>query len=156
METAVPKSPFAYLKTEVGKTHVPQTLSEDIKRLYALRTFDDIQVRAEDVTDGIRLIITVVEKPAVRTVTFSGNRFIESAEITKRILLKERSTFARNLLNDTIADLQKHYREEGYYFAHISPEVTEVADNQVDVLLRITEGKKTCCRICFTATREAN
>jgi len=53
-------------------------------------------------------------------------------------LLKERSTFARNLLNDTVAALQKYYREEGYYFAHISPEVTEVADNQVDVLLRIT------------------
>jgi len=143
-----------YLKTEVGKPYVLQTLSEDIKRLYALRTFDDIQVRAEDVTDGVRLILTVVEKPAVRTVTFSGNRFIEAAEITKRILLKERSTFARNLLNDTIADLQKHYREEGYYFAHISPEVTEVADNQVDVLLRITEGKKIyISRIRFTGNK---
>src|SRR5712692_11154563 len=56
-----------YVKTEVGKPYVPQTLSEDIKRLYALRTFDDIQVTAEEVADGLRLIITVVEKPAVRT-----------------------------------------------------------------------------------------
>src|SRR5437870_10503494 len=64
-----------YLKTEVGKPYVPQTLSEDIKRLYALRTFDDIQVRAEDVTDGIRLIITVVEKQAVRNVTLSVHSF---------------------------------------------------------------------------------
>ena len=121
---------------------MPQTLSEDIKRLYALRTFDDIQVLAEDVPDGIRLIITVVEKPAVRNVTFEGNRYIDAAEIRKRILLKERSTFARNLLNDTVAALQKYYREEGYYFAHISPEVTEVADNQVDVLLRITRREE--------------
>ena len=57
-------------------------------------------------------------------------------------MLKERSTFARNLLNDTVAALQKYYREEGYYFAHISPEVTEVADNQVDVLLRITRREE--------------
>ena len=143
-----------YLKTEVGKPYVPQTLSEDIKRLYALRTFDDIQVLAEDVPDGIRLIITVVEKPAVRTVTFSGNRAIDAAEISKRLLLKERSTFARNLLNDTVAALQKYYREEGYYFAHISPEVTEVADNQVDVVLRITEGKKIyISRIRFTGNK---
>src|SRR5215471_2905038 len=143
-----------YLKTEVGKPYVPQTLSEDIKRLYALRTFDDIQVTAEEVADGIRLIITVVEKPAVRNVTFSGNRFGDAAEIKKRLLLKERSTFARNLLNDTVAALQKYYREEGYYFAHISPEVTEVADNQVDVLLRITEGKKIyISRIRFTGNK---
>src|SRR5215471_11314462 len=54
-----------YFKTEGGKPYVPQTLSEDIKRLYALRTFDDIQVLAEDVPEGVRLIITVVEKPAV-------------------------------------------------------------------------------------------
>jgi len=143
-----------YLKTEVGKPYVPQTLSEDIKRLYALRTFDDIQVLAEDVPDGIRLIITVVEKPAVRNVTFEGNRYIDAAEIRKRLLLKERSTFARNLLNDTVTALQKYYREEGYYFAHISPEVTEVADNQVDILLRITEGKKIyISRIRFTGNK---
>src|SRR5215510_6912807 len=143
-----------YLKTEVGKPYVPQTLSEDIKRLYALRTFDDIQVTAEEVTGGIRLILTVIEKPAVRNVTFSGNRFIDKDEIKKRLLLKERSTFARNQLNDTVAALQKHYREEGYYFAHVSPEVTEVADNQVDVHLRITEGRKIyISRIRFTGNR---
>src|SRR5499427_2469539 len=143
-----------YFKTEVGKPYVPQTLSDDIKRLYALRTFDDIQVLAEDVPDGIHLIITVVEKPAVRNVTFEGNRYVDAAEIKKRLLLKERSTFARNLLNDTIAGLQKYYREEGYFFAHISPEITEVADNQVDVLLRITEGKKIhISRIRFTGNR---
>src|SRR5215471_18975665 len=91
-----------YVKTEVGKPYVPQTLSEDIKRLYALRTFDDIQVTAEEVADGIRLILTVVEKPAVRNVTFSGNRFVDKDEIRKRLLVKERSTFARNQLNDTV------------------------------------------------------
>src|SRR5215470_3725601 len=143
-----------YVKTEVGKPYVPQTLSEDIKRLYALRTFDDIQVTAEEAADGIRLLITVAEKPAVRNVTFSGNRFGDKDEIKKRLLLKERSTFARNQLNETVAALQKYYREEGYYFAHVSPEVTEVADNQVDVHLRITEGKKIhISRIRFTGNR---
>jgi outer membrane protein insertion porin family len=143
-----------YFKTEGGKPYVPQTLSEDIKRLYALRTFDDIQVLTEDVPDGIRLIITVVEKPAVRNVTFEGNWYIDAAEIRKRILLQERSTFARNLLNNTVTALQKYYQEEGYYFAHISPDVTEVADNQVDILLRITEGKKIyISRIRFTGTK---
>jgi outer membrane protein insertion porin family len=143
-----------YLKTEVGKPYVPQTLSEDIKRLYALRTFDNIQVLAEEVPDGVRLVIAVVEKPAVRNITFTGNRYVESAEITKRLLLKERSTFARNLLNDTVVALQKHYREEGYYFAHVSPEVTEVADNQVDIVLRITEGSKIyISRIRFTGNK---
>jgi outer membrane protein insertion porin family len=143
-----------YLKTEVGKPYAPQTLSEDIKRLYALRTFDDIQVFAEDVPEGVRLVITVVEKPAVRNITFSGNRAIDASEITKRLLLKERSTFARNLLNDTVAALQKYYREEGYYFAHISPEVTEVTDNQVDIVLRITEGRKIyISRIRFTGNK---
>ena len=131
-----------YLKTEIGKPFSPLTLREDIQRLYALRTFDDIRVIAETVPDGVRLIITVTEKPAVRSVTFSGNRFITAEEIQKRILLKERATFDRNRLNDTTTGLQDYYRQEGYYFAHISPEVTEVDDNQVDVHFRITEGRK--------------
>jgi len=45
--------------------------------------------------------------------------FVDKDEINKRLLLRERSTFARNQLNETVVALQKHYREEGYYFAHI-------------------------------------
>src|SRR2546427_11185942 len=70
-----------YVKTEVGKPYEPQTLSEDIKRLYALRTFDDIQVTAEELADGIRLMITVLEKPAVRNVTFSGRSEEHTSEL---------------------------------------------------------------------------
>ena len=131
-----------YLETEDGKAYVPRTLSEDIKRLYALETFDDIRVTAEEVEGGMRLIITVTEKPTVRQVTYSGNRAIQEEEIDERIQLKERSTFDRGLLNDTITGLQNHYRESGYYFAHVRPEITPVADNQVDIDLIITEGRR--------------
>lgn len=131
-----------YLETEVGRAYVPRVLSEDIKRLYALETFDDIRVTAEEVDGGLRLIITVTEKPTVRSVTYSGNRGIQEEEIDERIQLRERSTFDRGLLNDTITGLQSHYRESGYYFAHVRPVITSVADNQVDVELAITEGRR--------------
>lgn len=131
-----------YLETETGKAYVPRTLSEDIKRLYALETFDDIRVTAEEVEGGMRLIITVTEKPTVRRVTYSGNRAIQEDEIDERIQLRERSTFDRGLLNDTITGLQNHYRESGYYFAHVRPDITPVADNQVDIELVITEGRR--------------
>ena len=131
-----------YLETETGKAYVPRTLSEDVKRLYALETFDDIRVTAEEVEGGMRLIITVTEKPTVRRVTYSGNRAIQEEEIDERIQLKERSTFDRGLLNDTITGLQNHYRESGYYFAHVRPDIASVADNQVDIELVITEGRR--------------
>ena len=131
-----------YLETEAGKAYVPRVLSDDIKRLYALETFDDIRVTAEEVEGGVRLIVTVTEKPTVRSVTYSGDRGIQEEEIEERIQLRERSTFDRGLLNDTITGLQSHYRESGYYFAHVRPVITPVADNQVDVELVITEGKR--------------
>ncbi|HEY7711381.1 MAG TPA: outer membrane protein assembly factor BamA [Candidatus Entotheonella sp.] len=131
-----------YLQTAVGSPFSPQTLREDIRRLYALRTFDDIRVTAEELATGIRVILTVTEKPAIREVSFKGNRRIDAEEISKRILLKKRATFERNLLNDTVSGIQQHYRQEGYYFAHVRPEVSRVDDNQVDITLHITEGKK--------------
>ena len=131
-----------YLETEAGKAYVPRVLSDDIKRLYALETFDDIRVTAEEVEGGVRLIVTVTEKPTVRSVTYSGERGIQEEEIEERIQLRERSTFDRGLLNDTVTGLQNHYRESGYYFAHVRPVITPVADNQVDVELVITEGKR--------------
>ena len=131
-----------YLETEAGKAYVPRILSEDIKRLYALETFDDIRVTAEEVEGGMRLIITVTEKPTVRRVTYSGNRAIQEEDIDERIQLKERSTFDQGLLNDTVTGIQNHYRESGYYFAHVRPETTPTADNQVDIELIITEGRR--------------
>lgn len=131
-----------YLETEAGKAYVPRVLSEDIKRLYALETFDDIRVTAEEVEEGMRLVIAVTEKPTVRRVTYSGGRAIPEEEIDERIQLEERLTFDRGLLSDTVTGLQNHYRESGYYFAHVRPEITPVDDNQVDVELVITEGRR--------------
>ncbi|GIX46417.1 MAG: outer membrane protein assembly factor BamA [Candidatus Tectimicrobiota bacterium] len=131
-----------YLKTEVGKPFSPQVLREDIRRLYALGVFDNIMVTAEPIADGVRLVFIVSEKPTVRNVTFSGNRFVNDDEIRQRLRLRPRDTFDRHRLRETVSSLRSYYREQGYYFAHVSPEVTAVADNQVDVHLRITEGKK--------------
>ena len=78
----------------------------------------------------------------MRQVTYSGNRAIQEEDIDERIQLQERSTFDRGLLNDTITGIQNHYRESGYYFAHVRPEITPVADNQVDIELVITEGRR--------------
>jgi outer membrane protein insertion porin family len=143
-----------YLKTEIGQPYAPQTLREDVRRLYALRNFEDIRVTAEEVANGVRLIITVVEKPAIRTVAFSGNRAIADDEIKKRLPLKERDTFDRNRLNETVTGLQQYYQQEGYYFAYVSPDVTPVEGNQVDIRLRITEGNKIRIdRIRFTGNR---
>ena len=131
-----------YLKTEIDQPFSPLILRQDIERLYALRTFDNIRVTGEEVADGMRLVITVTEKPAVREVTYSGNRAVDKDDIAPRILLKSRSTFDRSRLQDTVTGLQQYYRQQGFYFAHVSPDVTPVDDNQVDIHLRIVEGKK--------------
>ncbi len=131
-----------YLKTAVGDPFSPRLLREDLKRLYALRAFDDIRVTAEELEDGMRILITVTEKPSVREVTFEGNRKGDKDQVSSLVLLKPRATFDRNLLNDSVAGIQQYYRQEGFYFAHVRPEVTPVDDNQVDVTLSITEGRK--------------
>ena len=143
-----------YLKTEIGSPFLPRVLRDDVKRLYALRTFEDIRVTAEDVEDGMRIIIAVTEKPAVRKVALEGRRRGDEDEVRQRVRLKERATFERNLLNDSVTGIQEYYRQEGYYFAHVRPDVTEVDDNQVDVTLHITEGKKVRIqRIQFVGNR---
>ena len=143
-----------YLKTEIGSPFSPRVLREDIERLYALRLFDDIQVTAEEVDDGMRILLTVTEKPAVRNVIIEGRRRGAEEEVRQRVVLKEGAMFSRNLLNDSVTGLQDYYRQEGYYFAHVRPEVVAVDDNQVDVTLHITEGDKVRIRrIQFTGNR---
>ena len=52
----------------------PPALSDDIRAIFALGFFDDVQPRVDDFEGGVRSTFVVVERPFVRDVDFVGNK----------------------------------------------------------------------------------
>ena len=52
----------------------PTQLGQDIRTLWKLNKYSDIQITYEDVDGGIILTIHVTEKPSIKSIVVHGNR----------------------------------------------------------------------------------
>ena len=131
---------FTYLPIERGDT-VDQSRSADaIRALYKTGFFEDVRL---DRQNGI-LVVTVTERPAVNTLTVTGNKDIKSEELLKGLKdigLAEGETFDRLSLDRVTRELNRQYNNRGKYNVEITPTVAQLDRNRVDVTITVKEGK---------------
>src|SRR5262249_60024625 len=62
------------VSAKVGGPFVPSRLADDIRAIFALGFFDDVQAKVEDFEGGVKLTFVVTERPFVRDLNFVGNK----------------------------------------------------------------------------------
>ena len=70
---------------KIGTPFVASRTAEDIRAIFSLGFFDDVQVRVEDFEGGVKLTYVVTERPFVRDVLFSGNKKQDSSTLLEKI-----------------------------------------------------------------------
>lgn len=131
---------FTYLPIERGDTIDQARTSAAIRALYKTGFFEDVRL---DRQDGI-LVVTVVERPAINKLTFTGNKDIKTEDLTKGLKdigLAEGETFDRMDLDGVTRELVRQYNNRGKYNVEVTPTVTQLDRNRVDVTVAIKEGK---------------
>jgi outer membrane protein insertion porin family len=130
------------LTFEVGSVIQPNDISKSMKNLYQLGVFDDVQVEAYELERGIGLRVTVSEYPIVESVSFKGNKRVTTDKIKELVNLKKGSYWAPFLKNELERTILDQYKEKGYHLAKVDFEVEELANNKVNVKVKIEEGDK--------------
>ncbi len=130
------------VQTRIGSPFNPSQLSEDLRGIFALGFFDDVQMRVEDFEGGVKVTFVVVERPFVRDVAFTGNTRISSSDLQERIDLKLGSVYNPVDVQRARERLKDHYEEEGYFEVQITPEVEKFPDGDVRVVFSINEGRR--------------
>ncbi len=130
------------VRTKVGSPFSPTVLAEDIRNVFALGFFDDVQALAEDFEGGIKIVFVVAERPFIRDIAFSGNRRISTSTLQEKIDLKLGGVYNPVEAQRAAQKLRDHYEDEGYFEAEVSPEIERVPDGDVKVVFRITEGRR--------------
>lgn len=133
------------MKTRVSSPYQENVVSDDLKRLYLLGFFSDIKIDTESYKDGLKLIITVTERPIVEKITFSGIRHLAMKEDKLKELLKSKETQYLdypNLAEDT-RTLKKLYEKRGYNQAEINYKVdVDKSSERAKVQFSVVEGKR--------------
>ncbi|HET6397628.1 MAG TPA: outer membrane protein assembly factor BamA [Pseudoxanthomonas sp.] len=131
---------FTYLPVERGETLDQAAAGETIRALYRTGFFEDVRLDRQ----GDILVVTVVERPAINKLTVNGNKDIKSEDLLKGledIGLAEGETFDRLSLDRVTQELTRQYNNRGKYNVQITPTVSQLDRNRVDVTIDIKEGK---------------
>jgi outer membrane protein insertion porin family len=131
---------LTYLPIERGDTVTSSRVGDAIRALYKTGFFQDVRL---DRQDNI-LVVTVVERPAINKLTVTGNKDIKTEQLMtglKDIGLSEGDTFDRLSLDRVTQELIKQYNNRGKYNVEITPTVSPLDRNRVDITIAIKEGK---------------
>ncbi|HEY7652183.1 MAG TPA: outer membrane protein assembly factor BamA [Methylomirabilota bacterium] len=127
---------------KIGSPFVANRTAEDIRAIFALGFFDDVQVKVEDFEGGVKLTYVVVERPFVRDIVFSGNKKFDSGTLQEKFDLKLGSVYNPVEVNRAADKLKEFYEQEGYFEVGITPEVEKLPDGDVIVTFKVAEGRR--------------
>ncbi|MFY2765269.1 outer membrane protein assembly factor BamA [Arenimonas sp. MALMAid1274] len=131
---------FTYLPVEKGDTLDRGSSGAAIRALFKTGFFSDVRLERQ----GEILVVVVTERPAINTITLTGNKDIKSEDLLnglKNIGLSEGETFNPLNLDRVTQELIRQYNNRGKYNVSITPTVTNLDRNRVDVSIVIAEGK---------------
>lgn len=131
---------FTYLPVERGDVVDDAKVGDTIRALYNTGFFEDVQLDRQ----GDILVVTVKERPAINKLTVTGNKDIKSEQLLKGLAdigLSEGGTFDRLSLDRVTQELRRQYNDRGKYNVEITPTVSPLDRNRVDVAIAVKEGK---------------
>ena len=130
---------FTYLPLERGDRVDQTRIGEGIRALYRTGFFEDVRMGRQ----GDILVITVTERPAINRLTLTGNKDIKTEDLMRglsEIGLAEGDTFDRLALDRVTQELTRQYNNRGKYNVQITPTVSNLDRNRVDVAINVDEG----------------
>jgi len=130
------------IKTHAGETLDDEKTDADIRAIYKLGHFQDVQASKEESDKGVVLVYSVQERAIVRDILFEGNKELSTEKLKEAFELRQNSVFSAKDLARSIAKVKKMYGDEGYYLADVQAQTKKTSTSDLTVTVKIVEGDK--------------
>jgi outer membrane protein insertion porin family len=131
---------FNYLPLDTGDLLTSASTRSAIRELYRTGFFDEIAFES----DGDILVIRIKERPAISTISLSGNKAIKDdvmLNVLRDIGLAEGEVYSPQALDRIQQELVNQYFSQGRYAVSVDARVTELDRNRVRIAIVIDEGE---------------
>ncbi|MCP3677343.1 MAG: outer membrane protein assembly factor BamA [Deltaproteobacteria bacterium] len=129
------------VSAEVGDTFSPEGIGEDIKALFSMGYFEDVQAELVDSVSGKMLAFAVRERPYIKEIVVTGNKKLSQEKVEGVITAKENTILNRTLLQEDVEAIRALYEGDGYYLAKAAYDVT-IEESAAVVTFSIKENEK--------------
>jgi outer membrane protein insertion porin family len=131
---------YAAMAVTPGTQVTRSQLQTDLSAIYATGWFSDVRIQPVDGPLGVRLIVTVVANPVLKTVSLqpAGELKIPDSVVEEAFTPDYGKTLNLNTLQTRMQELQKWYADQGYSLARITGPSRVSPEGVVD--LQVREG----------------
>ena len=147
------------LKQKVGDLFAPTKTADDLRALWALKYFNDVQLLVQRTPLGIAYVVRVSEKPAIRSVQLSGNDELSKDDFKDVIDIKAFTILDVAAVKRNEKKIQEKYVEKGYFLAEVGHTLKPVGDEgtEVELVFDIKEHAKVMVKeIVFLGATKVN
>jgi len=128
--------------SKVGEPFSQERVREDIKAIYRLGYFRDVQVDVAETKGAIILTYAVIEKPSVANIVISGNNKLSQEDIEGVIEIKQDSVLDIGKVRSSVTEIKKLYTAKRYFGSEVEYRVELEQGNKAVVYFDIVEGVK--------------
>lgn len=146
---------LAVIKTRAGQRLDQTGLNEDLRAVYRMGYFREVNIQLRDGPGGKNVIYQVVEKPSIAGIAFEGNRNAREQDLRKEISVKPYDILDERKIKEDTHRLTAYYQHKGYYFAQVESEIHQLNNHEDTLIYKIMEGERTpVAEISFSGNRE--
>ena len=135
----------SHLKVKAGEAWNELKIQNDVRHLFSLGVFEDIQVTGRPNKKGRwTLTYKVKERIFISILEFKGNKKLNDKDLKEEALIEEHSFLNPDKLKKTLADIKKKYREKAYHSVKLSYHLEKDEENKKakKLVINIKENNK--------------
>ncbi|MBI3358528.1 MAG: outer membrane protein assembly factor BamA [Nitrospirae bacterium] len=137
------KTLLSKLNIKEGEPFSPEAIQKEIKKLYGLGYFDQIEASTDPFEGGILLLFTVYEKPDLSDISFEGNDHLRTETLKEKLSLKVHTFIDSVQIANDVKTIMTLYEKEGYANASVLPVLNRLSDSKTTLTFVVQENDPT-------------
>src|SRR3954471_17483648 len=130
------------LKTQPGVSLTQEILRDDVRTIWKMGFFEDVQVESTESKAGLVIVFVLKEKPAINKIYVAGNDEVSLSKINEVLDVKKEQILDPAKLKKNVEKIKELYIEKGFYMAEVTYELKRNSPSEVDVWFRVHENAK--------------
>src|SRR5262249_7198715 len=132
-----------HIQSKPGAHYDPATVDADVRAIYAMGFFENVEVERRPGPEGMVLAFRVRERPLVTEVKIEGNKKVRNEDLEAALKVRPNTILDGEKLRRGLVDAKKLYEEKGYLDVKIDPQIAPVGGDphQVTITYVVDEGK---------------
>lgn len=127
------------MATQAGRIVGREEINGDVRRLYKLGIFRDIQVDEKRGEHGWIYTFVFSEKPVITKISFEGNKKIKDSQFKETITIPLYQPLAEARLAESVEKMRGLYAKKKYYLAEIDYRLRALAEGNHELVFEIEE-----------------